>query len=250
MTQEQKLALAAEMDAANLNYIGEENYIGEMGFDFGGAPAKNFAFERDTDRDFTFTVDNKTAATPIARTIALNPGQFLTEARLAAVGYTQVAGILKDGGVIPGAAAGVQLTATADNPVFPINEYLEWVRRNPARIVGMTIDADDPNAFRTKINVYQWDPFKNKGTDKIIDIYKYYNEFQQSQKKITVDLLKKNQDFQMDDQSIVTLLVNAGRTMTITLHHGAINNQAAKLSAGAKAAKGNLTKLARLHGAR
>lgn len=218
----------------NLNYEGAEfNYEGaDIGneYDFGGRPG-GFANELAADVSFSFTLANQGAAA-VNRIIALSPGIFTAEAAMQDAGYL-VDGILKDGGVIPGAAADAQVTATSNVPRRSINSFLEFVKRNPTRLVEIHLQADDPSQFDTNLNLSTFSPFRDLGQD-YIRLQDWYDPDQFSSKKIEIQLLKSAQDFQFDDQQIATMQLLAGRRVTMTLFFGGINNQAKKLAVRAK----------------
>lgn len=231
MTQKQIAAAEHDADLLLSHYEGEDFYEG-VEFDFGGAPRGSFIHEARTNNFYKFSMDNS-GANAVDRVIAISFAQFGSEAAIVAAGYT-LDGLLKDGAVIPGAAADAQVTATPANPRSPINEFLSWCRWNPTRVVAMTIDSDDPDQFESFIEVFQWSPFRQLGTDFTIDVSDYYRVYQQSTKKIEVNLLSKDQSFQIDNQNIVLFPIKAGRKVNITLKIGAINNQSGKLKKVAK----------------
>lgn len=221
-------------DYANneMNYEGadlpEVGYEGDE-FEFGGGDG--FATEANADQSFQFTLENK-GASAVAREVALWPGMFTAEADLNTAGYP-VDGILRDGGVIPGAAADAQITATSGNPTRTINAMIDFMRKNPSRLIAMTIQSDDPDQFDSILNLAQYSPFKDLGKS-FIRLQDFYDPDQFSSKKIEMNLLKTGQAFQFDDQAIATLKILAGRKVTFTFFFGAINNQAKKLSKRAR----------------
>ena len=228
---EEGLDYESEAEDFLSNYEGEDDYEG-LEFDFGGASKQSFFNEKQTNQFYKFKLSNK-GASAVDRVIAISFAQFTAEAQMATAGIT-VDGLLKDGAVIPGALVAEQVTATPADPKSTINQFLAWCKLNPTRVVGMTIDSDDPNQFETLIEVSQWSPFRRLGSDFIIDVSEYYRVYQQSAKKIEMDLIPKDHVFQIDNNNIVLFMLKAGREVNITLKIGAINNQAGKLKKAAK----------------
>jgi hypothetical protein len=210
-----------------LNYEGAD--IG-MDYDFGGAVG-GFASEGAADQSFSFVIDN-TGANAVDRVIAIGAGFFTAEADLQAAGYPAV-GILRDGQVVPGAAAGAEVTAASKVAQRSISAMLEFMKFNPARVVAIHMQADDPEQFDTNLELATYSPFRNLGQD-YIRLQDFYDPDQFSSKKIEIPLISTGQTFQLDNQQIALMTILAGRRVTMTLFFGAINNQAKKLASRAR----------------
>lgn len=206
----------------------ELNYEGvDFGteYDFGGKQG-GFVNEGIADQSFSLVIDNS-GANAVDRVIALNPGLFEAEADLVAAGYP-VAGILRDGQIVAGAAAGAEITGTSKIPQRSINAFLKFVKTNAARCIAIHMQSDDPEQFDTNIDLSIYSPFRNLGAD-YIRLQDFYDPDQFSSKKIEAPLLQTGQSFQFDDQNIALMTILAGRKVTLTLFFGAINNQSKKL---------------------
>jgi hypothetical protein len=224
-------------DIKQLEDLAEANFSNYTGtdfndeYDFGGAPG--FGHEEKSNLRYSVKLTN-TGANAVDRVIALNPGQFESEADLNTAGYT-IAGILRDGQVVPSPATGAEVVGTPQNPRRTIKEFLKFCRANATRVVGMIIQSDDPEQFSTYLNISQYSPFKELGKD-FVALEDYYDPDQFSSKKINVPLVAAGQAFQFDDQTIVDMTLKAGRTANITFICGAVDNRARKLAKRAKRA--------------
>lgn len=184
--------------------------------------------------DFKFRLTNS-GTTPVDRTIALFAPFRYDEAALATAGHT-VAGIVRDGQVVPGATVGTNdVVGTSSRANKPISLLREYALHNNLRLIGLTISANNTAAFNTDLQVIRLNPFKQE-SEQIIDLDNYFSEDNLTGKKIEADLINDGLDFSLDNQTLVKMQILRAVDMTITLRFGGIDNPAAKFDMRAKTA--------------
>lgn len=191
--------------------------------------------------NFKFSITNKGSAA-IQRRIAVSPAMFTTEAELAAAGYT-VAGILRDGQVVPGATVGTNdVVATALRSGLPIGMLRNFRTTNPTRLIGMAIESDSTDQFATDLTVVTLSPFK-RPEENYIDLGDYYSPDQLATKKIECDFVNDGVDFNFDDQNLVLMDLLPGRSCIITLRFGGVHNAAGQFDSRARNSKRGVERL-------
>lgn len=217
------------------NFTGQEDYAQDAGFAGEDDDDDNSAFAGDQKRTkkaqtFKFQLIN-TGASAVDRDLAIVPGLFTTEAALTAYGI-KTDGILKTGGVIPGAAAAAQVNLVNLRPET-IEMLQNFLRFNPSRLIGMTLAVSDPAQFETEMTITRTNPFRKEAVDQV-DISGYYSPDQFSSKKVEVDLINVAEDTTLGNQSVFGMKLLAGQTVIITLRFGGVNNQEKKFDRRAR----------------
>lgn len=235
------LSKAHEM-AQEFEYIGglmDQNYIGtSLELDFGGE--SSFAGEQMTGNDFGFKITN---SHPEDQEVALCPAFFSDVAALNEYGFSNVKGILKDGVIatIDDEGTDRNVIGTALDSTKKIVSLLEFIKRNPTRIVSMNIRSSTDNQFEKSIRVGNVAPFQNLG-DKTIQLTDYFDPNQYQSNKIIVNLLETGNAIDFNDQNVVILTIAGGSTCTINLKVGGILNHAKSLDVRARKAYNNMAR--------
>lgn len=238
LTQAEKLEIIEELAARNLsNYEGAEyNYTGyeDTNLQFVGPAQNSFVNESQNALSFSMKFTN-TDANAVDR-IALCPGYFTTASLIKDEAGTACAAIVTDGTIIGTANDLNRLVGIAINK--PIQEFLDFVKRNPTRVIGIKMLVDNATQFDSVIYVKQNSPFRNL-QDSTINPNTFKDETNNDPLRVSIP----TQNLQFDDQSTVTTKILAGRTVTYSLYIGGIVNPAASLSNKAVAAQKTITKL-------
>lgn len=215
------------------NYYGDDtNYIGHSDFEFPGTESQQptFAREYDSSKIYTFTLANTNATD---QNIVLCPAYFDTVARLQANGFPNVSGILQDGVVVAG------VTATAQDSTKSIYSLLNFIKLNPTRVTGITIQSNVQTQFDKVIRYSQVSPVRNLG-ERTINLTEYFDVRQFQNNKVDVNLMARDEVLHFDDQTVIVLTVAANSSLTINLKLGATSNGASNLAKKAKTAHRNL----------
>jgi hypothetical protein len=232
MTPEQ---IAAANAAKNLSpaYEGDPMYTGrgDVSVQFDGA-ASSFADEGKTGLIYTMTITN-TGANAVDRSIALNPGYFTAATDVKDSNGTAVDAIVAEG-VIIGTTLALNALVGSGKPKT-ITEFLGFLKYNPTRFTGLKMLVDNSAQFDNQIYMKQNSPFRNL-QDKQIYPNTFKDSTQQDDKRAEIPL----DDFQMDNNTTVTTVISAGRTVTYSWFVGAIKNAAFELATKAQVARQNL----------
>lgn len=231
MTPEQ---LAAQEAARALTpgfsgYEGDVFSRNDLGIEFMGG-ASSFADEGKTGLIYTMTITNN-GANAVDRSLALNPGYFTSASDIKDSNGTAVDAIVAEGTII---GAGVTACTGAGKPKS-ITEFLAFLKYNPTRFTGLKIKVDDSSQFDNIIYIKQNSPFRNL-QDKQITPNTYKDSTQTDDKRVEIPL----EDFQMDNNTTVTTVISAGRTVTFSWFVGAIKNQAYELANKAAIARSGM----------
>lgn len=218
---------------------GSANYIGEPGeYDFSGG--RSFAQEHAPNRVFSFSL---VSTETVDKVVALCPAYYDTLARLALEGHSDVDAIFGDGEIfVNGGDNTKKITATSLNSGKTIFGLLEFMKRNPLRVVGMTIQSSNSAQFDQIIKIENVAPFNDLGNKQIV-LSRYRPASQLATDKIDVPLINNNEVIDMNDQNLVKFPVKAGATVTVNLFIGAISNEAGKLKSRADLAHANLQEM-------
>jgi hypothetical protein len=108
-----------------------------------------------------------------------------------------------------------------------VRDFMNFIRKNTVFVPEITLSADDPAAWDGELVIKNVSPFRELGDQAIISLSDYYSEYQQQNKKITLKLAADGTLVFFDDQTLIYLLVGAGRTIDVTLRCGMINNPSA-----------------------
>ncbi|MDR1172981.1 MAG: hypothetical protein LBL24_11065 [Bacteroidales bacterium] len=215
-------------------YIG----FGDQSIDFDGDESTTFADEERLaeGHQFVFTIDN-TGSAAVSRRLALCPAYFsdtildqMTDNKGNAIDA-----IIKEGIVIGKAADNNALTVESENKT--IDELLRFVLFNPTRFIGAKLQCNSNNQFGQSLNIRHCSPFRNL-QDKTItpDTYKNSSQFDQTRVEIPLD------NFQFDDQTLISWNILPQSRVTVTLYGGAILNKAKELNKKASSARANLVR--------
>lgn len=224
------------------SYEGDENYLGDNDDDLSfSGNARSFVNEVGSSIKFGFKLQNTTTTT---RVVALCPAFYSTASAINTATGETVDGILTDGNFVTDGTTYV--TGTAHDAKHKIAPLLEFIKRNPARIVELTIQANNESAFEEKITMRQCSPFRAAGNE-YITLTDYVKPDQYNTKKCIVPVWKDYPHTQLDDQNLILLPIGGtnvqattGVILNITMKIGAILNPAGKLSKKAARAGKNI----------
>lgn len=220
---------------AEFNYEGS-GYIGQNDpeLDFGGnGKVSSFLAEHARNRSFTVKLKNTFTTDKV---IALCPAFFDTLSRLSAAGHSDVDAIFADGDIlVDGVDADLKITCSTTNSSKSIYAFNEFIKRNPTRIVGFSMQSNQSAQFDQTITVENQSPFVNLG-NQIINLTDYRPPNQLSETKIAVNLVQDGVSLEFNDQNLIKLPLVAGADITINFYVGGIINIAKKLNTKAVAA--------------
>jgi hypothetical protein len=236
-------SIRAEVEAIKGEAKSLSSYSGtdypESGYDDDDA---GFAERAKRERALTFKLrlTNK-GSTSIDRRLAILSGTFSNEVEMNAQGY-QIAGIFKDGQVVPGATVGVNDVVLSPMRKQTWKMLQDFIKNNPTRLIGFSVSSDNTDMYETEIQVEPASPFSRQA-EQIIDLAGYYSPDQFSAKKVEVDLINDANDFSFDDQNTAIMTLLANTTAMITFRFAGIENSAKKFDN--KATKGRSNAVAR-----
>jgi hypothetical protein len=165
--------------------------------------------------------------------VALCPGYFDAAANVKDSNGVAVAAIITEGTII-----GTQGTAdrlTGSGKPKSIVDFLGFIKYNPTRFTGVKIQVDNSIQFDEQIYIKQNSPFRNLQDFQIYP-NSYKDSTQNDDKRVEIPL----DSYQMDNNTTVTTVIQAGRSVTYTWFVGAIKNQAFELANKAEAARANM----------
>jgi len=190
----------------------------------------NFAEEDQSGLFYSFTLANVGSAAE-ARSLAIIPGYFTSASEIKDNAGSAVAAILKEGDVI----TTTDKVVTCKGKPKSYDEFLAFIKNNPARLLGMKMQVDDDSQLSEDITVRKISPFRSL-QDRTISPSIFKNSSQNNSKLVEIPL----QDEQLDNQTVMLYTLGAGRTVTFTFFIGAIRNVAGELDAKAKIARKNI----------
>ena len=165
--------------------------------------------------------------------IALFSGDLETAAEILKVAGISVDAVAVEGAVIStgeGESAVTVVKCTAKNLAY----LQRYIRRNPSRIAKIQLTADDQAQFNKEITVTKVCPFQGLGTQSFLPMT-YKAPGDQSEKMVVIDF----KHLQVDDQTVMDVVIGAGRTLYVSIFFGASNNGAYTLDAQARELLGN-----------
>lgn len=193
------------------NYEGDggDQYtgFGDDFMDFGGN-AVSFANEMATDRIFSITLTNATAA---AQTVFLNNDYSRAN---------DSAGVVRDGVVL--SANGADLTASGSPKT--IANLLGYLAKNPTNVLALKITSNNTAQLAQTLEIMRQSPFRNLENELII-LSSYTAETSTNDKMVTV-----RRPFQLDNQTTLSFQIPANTISTITFYFGATLNTAKALN--------------------
>lgn len=232
-----------EIAAKEFHYEGEEHFggVGNLSyiggrdeFDYGGN-GNTFAQEYAKGRTFSFKIVNATGQDEL---IALSPAYYDTLARLSAEGHGDVTAIFGDGSIL-NRGAGLDLTCTSLNSGKSIFGFLEFIKRNPLRVIGFSLQSTITSQLDQIVKVENVSPLYDLGNKNIV-LSTYRPASQLSVDKIDANLIADDNVIDFNDQNLVKFPIVDGATVTLNLFIGAIDNRPLKLKKRASAAHNNI----------
>lgn len=243
MQNEEYLKQLEEEAAANLSsYEGQDLLLnsdysgyGDPFVQFDG-PGKSFMNEKNEGNNFPMKFTN-TDANAVDRTIAICPGYFTTASNIKDSQGNAVDAIATDGTIVGSLGALNRLVGSATKKT--IQEFLDFIKYNPTRIVGLKMTVDDEIQFSENIYFKQNSPLRNLEDRTIVpDDWKTSQDNDAKRAEIPL----AGQNVQFDNQTTIVTKILAARTVTYNWFLGAILNTAAALSNKAIVAKNNIAR--------
>ena len=197
------------------------NYLAEKGIFLPGAAA-NFEQEDQSDKVYSLEIDN-IGTSAVDRIIAIAPGDNYSAVELSSLLGVTVDAVLADGEIVSTSGKEVNAAGTPGQ----IKSFLKSVRRAPQRFVGLTIEVSQVTQLSQPLKVYKDDPYTG---DPVV-----VNQIFPSQAKSNT----QNNDklvhiplshFQLDADTIVTVLLKAGGSLTLNWVPGAKQSTAELLT--------------------
>ena len=165
--------------------------------------------------------------------IALFAGDLENVAEILKVAGISVDAIAAEGAVITKTDG--ETTTTVVNCIAKNLAYLQrYIRRNPSRIGKIQLTTDDQSQFNKEITVTKVCPFQGLGTQSFLPMT-YKAPGDQAEKMVVIDF----KHLQVDDQTVMDVVIGAGRTLYVSIFFGASNNGAYTLDAQARELLGN-----------
>jgi ureidoglycolate hydrolase len=197
---------------------------------FSGFDGATFIDERNNGMNVHIALTNSSASD---KRIALFAGDLENVQEILKVAGVSVDAIAVEGAVITKTVDEVTTTeveCTADNLAY----LQRYIRRNPSRISKMQLTADNHAQFNKKITVTKVCPFQGLGTQSFLPMT-YKAPGDQSETMVVIDF----KHLQVDDQTVMDVVIGAGRTLYVSIFFGASNNGAYTLDAQARELLGN-----------
>lgn len=215
------------------------------------AKAKDFRGEKRNGMQFAFKVKNTTGE---AKKLCINPANFEVigvvsagDGNAAAIHNHNIANLVAAGHVCDAIADNgkvIEVDAThfleITTPKATMREMLNFVKRNPARILQIVVQANDVSFYEGALSSKDVNPFTDKG-ETVIPMTDSFGVMQSQDRKIVVDT--DEYDLQLDDQTLLFIDVPGTAAGSddveaiITLKVGAVENSAKALNRKAIAAK-------------
>lgn len=204
----------------------ERRRKGLIGFD--GA---TFIDERHNGMNVHISLKNN--STTEEKRIALFAGDLLNVEEIQKVAGITVDAIAKEGAVIETTSG--DTTTTVVNCIAKNLAYLQrFVNRNPSRISKLQLTVDDPDQLNKAITITRISPFQGMGSQAFLPMT-YKAPGDNSEKMVIIDF----KHLQVDDQTVIDVVLGAGRSISLSIFFGAANNAAYTLNAQAVALLGS-----------
>ncbi len=191
---------------------GEYTGLDDDQIDFGG-DGTSFANELAAHRVFTVVVNNTSNL----------PERISLGAAMEPVAGTQQ---LVEGNV------GGKGTLTCQGDPSSYNFFKKFIEKHPARLVAIKMTSSNEAQLAQAFMLTHVSPFENLGS-KPLSLASYTKETQFNARMVTL----KNMDFQLDDQTDLSIAIPPNTQTVFTLYIGGIHNAAKALDAKAKRAK-------------
>ena len=148
---------------------------------------------------------------------------YTDNTNMANAGHSDVDYVLDDGTLV------TSLTATSTSKK-KIRDFLNFIDKVPVVLKKMVINADNKAAFDQNLNIKKVSPFRDTGDDLIIRLDDFRPATNFDSTKVEIDLLKEGMNVQLDNQTLVELPIETGRTITISYHMALLDNMAANFN--------------------
>lgn len=160
--------------------------------------------------------------------LALLPGYFNSVTEINASRGLALDAIINEGDIKDTASTPAKI-ATGKGEPYPINELLRFVYRNPQCFTHLKLLASSPDQLYNNIEIVHLSPYHGLASDRLNpSMYKTANQTNDKMADIPLP------DFQMDDQTLLYITLNAGASLTFIWSAGAQWNEASDLHELAK----------------
>jgi hypothetical protein len=218
-----------QQEAEELSYLGQQLGNDDDLLSYSGSQT-TLVTPNQSDRRYGFRLNNPTDA---QKTVALHRGFFNNNTELSSYLGVTINGDL----TALGAAATTTLHALPVDSRFPLSGLELYTRLNPTGMWQMVINGNSNEAWNSVIRIYKISPFTAVREVALINLDEVFSEYQQTDKKITIDLRKWCSDFQFDAETVVTMtlpgtdvIATTGARLKITLHASEVLSVSTALS--------------------
>lgn len=197
---------------------------------FVGFNGETFIDDRNSGMNVHIALTNSSGAD---KRIALFAGDLESPTEILKVAGVSVDAIAVEGAVITktvGEVTTTEVECIADNLAY----LQRYIRRNPSRISKLQLTADNQAQFNKKITVTKVCPFQGLGTQSFLPMT-YKAPGDQSETMVVIDF----KHLQVDDQTVLDIVIGSGRTIYVSIFFGSSNNAAYTLDAQARELLGN-----------
>lgn len=171
------------------------------------------------DRDFRKTPGAKVYNLKIVNSDAAN---IHTALLCPGIFGTAEQGCIKTGAMSSVENAATTNLAASTTSYGTIEGFIQWIRENPAEILGFHLKSNSSEQSSVQMKVEQYSPF-NKMSDAIFDLDRDENDKSQNDKISVVDL--RGQGIQFDKQTKIHMPVAVDSTLYMKVYIGDIYNQ-------------------------
>ncbi len=156
-----------------------------------------------------------------SKRIVLFPGDLENVAEVAAVAGFTADAIAAHGTILLDADDDPQVTCVCEN----LSYAQRFLARNPTRIMEIQFSADNKAQFDNPITMTKISPVESLGSKRIRP-----SQFQKPGDSNITLVSVPFDGMQLDDQSVLDIVVGAGRSITLTFFFGASRNDAKTLA--------------------
>lgn len=199
--------------------------LGSSGLiNFGGA--SSFDEEDRANQVYTISLTNKDAT---SKRIVLFPGQAVSVQEIKDLAGFVADAIAMDGNVMIGESEKVLVSCIAKNLAY----FQRFLCTNPTRVIEMQISVSDKKQLAQAITVTKLSPYCVLGSTNFVP-----NQYRKSSDNDTLMAEIDVNTLQLDDQTVMDVVVAPGSSIDITFFFGASRNDAYTLREQAKIALG------------
>jgi len=197
---------------------------------FSGFDGATFIDERNNGRNVHIALKNTSSD---EKRIVLFAGDLLNVQEILKVAGLTVDAIAAEGNFLTKTVG--ETTTTEVSCIAKNLAYLQrYVTRNPSRISKLQLTVDDQDQLNKEITVTKISPFAGMGSESFLPMT-YKAPGDNSEKMVVIDF----KHLQVDDQTIMDVVIGAGRSLSLSIFFGASNNSAYTLDAQARELLGN-----------